>query len=388
MEEKVGKKSKGYSPFITICLFYLFRLFKIKKKKVVFCNYNGKGYGCNPKYIAEEMIRRDDGYELVWLSLVDNNDFPKEIRRVDYNSIKAIYELATAGIWVDNQRKLPHYKKRRSQFFIETWHGGGGPIKKIGADNPRNINNKPYEKTSRHMDKIVDVMISNSKWCTKIYRSAFLYTGKILEIGYPRNDIFFKPLLEIRHKVYDFFRIPSDHKIVLWAPTYRNGRELDKYRLDLEKLVLTLSKRFDSKWTVLVRLHPTMEHKAKEMSYSKHILNASSYGDIQELLVVSDVLISDYSSVISEFALTGRPIFLYATDIKEYRVERDFYIDYYSMPFPIAESNEELEQKVLDFNEKTYKEDVLCYLNKVGMLEKGEASAKVVDYITSSTGGM
>lgn len=379
----MSKKSKGYSPFIIRCFFYFFRVFRIRRKKVVFCNYNGKGYGCNPKYIAEEMIRRNNGYDLVWLTLVDSNEFPKEIRRVNYNSIKAIYELATAGIWVDNQRKLPHYKKRKSQCFIETWHGGGGPIKKIGADNPRNKDNKPYEKTSRHMDKIVNVMISNSKWCTKIYRSAFLYTGEILECGYPRNDIFFKPSLEIRQKVYDYFNIPPDYKIVLWAPTYRNGRELDKYRLDLEKLLVNLNKKFSSNWMVLVRLHPTMEHKAKEMNYSKYIINASPYNDIQELLVASDVLISDYSSVISEFALTGRPVFLYATDIQEYGIERDFYMDYYSMPFPIAESNEELEKKILAFDEEKYKEDVLCYLKDVGMLENGDASKKVVDYIES-----
>jgi CDP-glycerol glycerophosphotransferase len=381
MEAIVSKKGKGYSPFITTCFFYLFRLFKVKRKKVVFCNYNGKGYGCNPKYIAEEILRRNEGYDLVWLTLADSNDFPLKIRRVNYNSIKAIYELATAGFWVDNQRKLPHNKKRKSQCFIETWHGGGGPIKKIGADNPRNINNKPYEKTSIHMDKIVDVMISNSKWCSKIYRSAFLYTGKILEYGYPRNDIFFRPSLGIRNKVYDYFKISPDYKIVLWAPTYRNGRELDKYKLDLERLIVNLTKKFNSKWTVLIRLHPTMEHKSKEMKYSRHIINASSYGDIQELLVASDVLISDYSSVISEFALTGKPIFLYSTDIKEYGIERDFYMDYYSMPFPIAESNEELEEKILSFNENVYREDVLSYLDEVGMMEKGDASARVVDYI-------
>jgi CDP-glycerol glycerophosphotransferase len=208
-----------------------------------------------------------------------------------------------------------------------------------------------------------------------------LYTGKILEYGYPRNDIFFRPSLGIRNKVYDYFKISPDYKIVLWAPTYRNGRELDKYKLDLERLIVNLTKKFNSKWTVLIRLHPTMEHKSKEMKYSRHIINASSYGDIQELLVASDVLISDYSSVISEFALTGKPIFLYSTDIKEYGIERDFYMDYYSMPFPIAESNEELEEKILSFNENVYREDVLSYLDEVGMMEKGDASARVVDYI-------
>ncbi len=363
------------------CLFYLFRLFPIKQTKIVFCNYVGKGYGCNPKYIAEEIIRQKKDWDLVWLTDFPEASFPKEIRIVKYKSVKAVYELATAKVWVDNQRKLPHYRKRKSQLFIETWHGGGGPMKKIGADNPRNFDNKPYARTSKHMDKITNVMISNSTCCTKIYRSAFLYTGEIMECGYPRNDILLGDTSRVRNKIYDYFQLPSDRKTVLYAPTYRNSRTLDHYKLDMKGLREALAYKFGGIWTVFLRLHPTMIEKAGDAMYSEYILNATDYDDMQELLSGSDILISDYSSVISEFALTGKPILLFATDVYEYAVERDFYVDYFTLPFPIAKDNTELVRNINEFDYEVYQKDVAEYLKSVGMADQGYASKRVVKYI-------
>lgn len=373
------KKENHFRNAKIAMLFYVYRIFPIRRNKVVFCNYVGKGYGCNPKYIAEELIRRGGKWELVWLTDNLDNKFPAEIRPVKYESAKAIYELATAGIWIDNQRKLPYYKKRKRQKFIETWHGGGGPMKKIGADNPRNYDNKPYAKTTNHMNKVVNLMISNSKCCTRIYRSAFLYQGEVLECGYPRNDILTKNLLYFKNKVYQYFNLSTDQKTILYAPTYRNSRDLGQYELDMELVHQSLTKRFSGSWNLLIRLHPTMVEKAKGLAFSEHILNASGYDDMQELLAGCDILISDYSSVISEFAITGKPIFLFATDVKEYAVERDFYIDYYTLPFPIAENNDELTKNILFFNEVEYKNNVERYLNDVGMIENGNAAEKIVN---------
>lgn len=375
------KRISSFSKFRISSLFYFFRLVPIKKTKVVFCNYVGKGYGCNPKYIAEEIIRRKKKWDLVWLTDDMENIFPPEIRAVKYESSRAIYELATAGVWVDNQRKLPYYKKRKAQCFIETWHGGGGPMKKIGADNPRNFNNKPYEKTSRHMDKIVNVMISNSGSCTRIYRSAFLYNGYIMECGYPRNDILLQDTRDYRQKIIEYFNLPEQQKTVLYAPTYRNERNLQHYELDTRLLVETLAKAFGGSWTVLLRLHPTMLFRAKEARYNDYVRNASEYDDMQELLAGADILISDYSCVISEFALTGKPVFLYASDIQEYAVERDFYTDYYALPFPIAGNNEELMDNIMGFNAENYNPRVTEYLIDVEMADRGHASELVVNYI-------
>ncbi|MBE5963202.1 MAG: glycerophosphotransferase [Lachnospiraceae bacterium] len=362
-------------------LFYLFRIVPIKQNKIVFCNYLGKGYGCNPKYIAEEIIKQKKDWELVWLTENMNASFPKEIKKVRYESVRSIFELATAGVWIDNQRKLYYNRKRRKQYFIETWHGGGGPMKKIGADNPRNFGNKPYERTSKHMDRIVDLMISNSTCCSKIYRSAFLYTGEILECGYPRNDILAGEWYGYKEKVYAFFGLPMETKTVLYAPTYRNGRKLDQYQLDLVMLREELHKRFGGEWVVLMRLHPTMAKKADYVTYSSEVRNASVYDDTQELLAGCDILISDYSSVISEFALTKKPVFLYATDVKEYAVERDFYIDYYTLPFPIAENNQQLKHNIETFQDLEYKEKVEDYLRLVGMKDQGRAANTIVQRI-------
>lgn len=361
------------------CLYRIFSLLPIKKNKVVFSNYVGKGYGCNPKYIAEEIIKRHPDWDLVWMTKNTSDAFPPEIRPVKYESVRNIYELATAGIWIDNQRKLPYHKKREQQFFLETWHGGGIPMKKIGADNPANFDNEPYHQTSLHMNRITNLMISNSKACTEIFHRAFLYDGEILECGYPRNDILVRNSNSFHDLICKHYELPVMEKLALYAPTYRKGRKLDQYLLDTSQISKALSTHFGGNWTILLRLHPTMQEKANEYHYDKTCINATCYNDTQELLAGCDVLISDYSSVISEFALTHKPVFLYANDIKDYAVERDFYTDYYSLPFPIAESNEQLIKNIINYNIDYYQDKLSKFFTDIGMTESGTAASQVVD---------
>lgn len=354
--------------------YYAFRIFPIRKNKVVFCNYNGKGFGCNPKYIALELMAREEDWDIVWLTKDRKGKFPKGIRVIEWDSRQAVYELATAGAWVDNQRKLWYHRKRRKQFFVETWHGGAGPIKKIGADNPANIGNKPYEHTSRHMDKIVNIMISNGRMRSEIYRRAFLYTGEILECGAPRNDILVKGWEAYAPRIKAYFGLPADSRIVIYAPTYRKGRRTDQIKLQGETVLQALQERFGGEWYMLKRLHPTMENRAEELSYTERILNASGYDDMQELMAGADVLISDYSSVISEFSIMKKPIFLYAEDIDAYGVERDFYMDYFKLPYSVSKTEAELLESIHAFDEEAYKEQLNQYHEEIGSKERGEAS--------------
>ncbi len=361
-------------------LYYIFRIFPIKRNKIVFCNYVGKGYGCNPKYIAEELIARKNGIDMVWMTKDITLPFPKTIRVVKWESVKAIYELSTAKVWVDNQRKLPYNKKRKGQYFIETWHGGT-PLKKIGADNPLNKNDLPYKKTSIHMDKIVNLMIANCSWVSKVYRSAFLYTGKILECGYPRNDILIYKTDKYNKQVRKYYHLENNIKLVLYAPTYRKGRKTDMYKLDYNLLCASLEKRFGGKWKVLVRLHPTMAEKSNELHYTEDVINVSGYDDMQELMAGTDVLISDYSTIIGEFPLSGKPVFLFATDRESYAKERDFYYDYDKLPFPQAETNIGLAKVIENFDESKYVDSLKKYYQIIGRKDYGNASAKVADII-------
>ena len=365
----------------TALLYYLYRVKPIDMHKVVFCNYNGKGYGCNPKYIAEALIRRHPDWDYVWLVENDNMNFPKEIRTVKYNSNESIYELATAGVWIDNQRKLWFHRKRKKQFFIETWHGGGIPMKKIGIDNPNNVNNKPYEHTSKHMNKIANVMITNSDTCAEAFKKAFLYTHDMVVCGYPRSDILLGELEPYREKVRKYYNLNSNDNIILYAPTYRNGRKLDKYDLDYERIIEAFEEKYGGNWKLFLRLHPSMRNKSKDIQHNDKVIDTSLYEDMQELLAASDVVISDYSSIVSEFALTKKPIFLYANDIDEYSKERDFYCDYFALPFSIAKTNEELIKNIKEFKLDGYSERIDECFKKYGVKETGKASESIADMI-------
>ena len=366
-----------YSVFFSIlCL--AMRVFPIKKK-IVCCNMKGKRYGDNPKYVIDEIVKRGLDYEIVWLLKEDDIELPTEIRRVPYNILSIAYELATAKIWIDSNTKQYGTLKRKNQLFIQTWHGSYG-LKKVYGDIPEKITSID-KKTMRYNSKITDLMISNSCQTSEIYRRAFWYKGEILECGSPRNDIFFENEEKYKEKVSSYFKIQGK-KIALYAPTFRNNFATDVFKLDYVKLKTNLEKKYGGEWVVLVRLHPNNIADADTfMTYNDEIINATGYSVMQELLVASDVLITDYSSCMFDFVTTGKKCFLYATDVEEYRKERDYYFDLNELPFPLAENNDEMEYNILNFDEIEYKKGLEKLFKQVGLCESGIASGQVVDYI-------
>ena len=208
-----------------------------------------------------------------------------------------------------------------------------------------------------------------------------MYDRPILNCGYPRNDILVGLVEPYEKKIRKYFRLEEDVKLVLYAPTYRKGRELDKYTLDYDVVLDALTKKFGGNWKMLLKLHPTMRQRSEELKYEDNLIDASYYEDMQELLAGSNVLISDYSSVITEFAFTKKPVFLYATDISDYAGERDFYCDYYSLPFSIAQNNSQLVENIFKFESKTYGEGIVKCFEKFGIKESGNAAGIVADII-------
>ena len=162
-------------------------IFKINNKKIVFDNFNGKGFGCNPKYIATELIKENVDCDMVWLVNDMNTEMPKEIRKVKYGSFKSYYELTTAKIWIDNVRNYKGIPKKKKQFYIQTWHASIG-FKKCEADIEKLLPEQ-YVKEAKNDGQITDLMISDSNFVTNVFKSAFWYNGKIEQIGLPRNDI-------------------------------------------------------------------------------------------------------------------------------------------------------------------------------------------------------
>lgn len=372
-------------------LFTLFKIFPLQDK-VVFSSYWGKNYDDNPKYISDELLKNNKNIKQVWL----NNSEKKlntntNIKVVKWGSISMIYELATAKVWVDNHTKPVWVSKRKNQLYIETWHGGLG-MKKIEADMGKNLTSEA-RKQIMHNSEMADLFISNSDFLTKIYKRAFWYKGPILECGFPRNDIFFYPkneLQDIKEKVYRELNINKNNNVVLYAPTFRKYENLNVYDIDFERLMNALNKKFSENFTVLIRLHPRIRHLSKNItSFNDNIIDASYYDDMQELIIASDVFITDYSSGIFDFALMERPGFLYAKDIQEYEKERGLYFDLNTLPFPLAKNNEQLEKNILDFDENIYKENLMDYFDSVGLKEKGTAKGKItkiiLDYINKGS---
>ena len=301
-------------------------IFKINNKKIVFDNFNGKGFGCNPKYIATELIKENVDCDMVWLVNDMNTEMPKEIRKVKYGSFKSYYELTTAKIWIDNVRNYKGIPKKKKQFYIQTWHASIG-FKKCEADIEKLLPEQ-YVKEAKNDGQITDLMISDSNFVTNVFKSAFWYNGKIEQIGLPRNDILNELPEKIKKKVYDYFKIEYSKKIVIYAPTFRKEEKEDYIKFDYHKCCKILSEKFGGEFVLLIRLHPNDVEHAKQIKEDEFVKNATLYPDIQELLAVSEVGITDYSSVAFDLAIVGKPVFLLCKDYENFiKKERDLFFD-------------------------------------------------------------
>lgn len=365
-------------------LWHLFRILPVKKNKIVFVSYYGRGYSDSPKYIAEALLKKNAPMEYVWIANdPENANLPEGFKTAKMNSFSHIYHMSTAGFWVDNARKYWCLKKK-SQRYIQTWHGGFG-LKKIEKDAFDKLE-PDYIRMATMDASMTDLMTSNSKTLTKLYRDAFWYEeGEILECGLPRNDRLFNYTDEDVARIKKNLNLSDDVKIALYAPTFRADKSLTAYDMDYKRCAENLSKRFGGKWVVLLRLHPNVFKLSANIEFDNEtVFNASQYNDIQELYMISDLTITDYSSVMFDFMLTGRPCLLYASDVEEYRKDRDFFVTVDSLPFPLSENNDQLEETILSFDESAYDEKVKEFYDYHGFCDSGHASDDVADWILNN----
>lgn len=364
----------------------------IQKYKIVFDNFNGNSYGCNPKYIAEEIIKRNLPYELVWLvknvkAETRKNVFPSQIRLVGITSKQALKELAEAKIWIDNQRKNYFLKKgltkKEGQYYIQTWHGSFG-IKKLDAD-VKAFNeewNQEWVKRAKYESSVMDYFISNSTFDNEVVAKALWFDNEIKQFGHPRNDIFFKDTKEIRKKVCKYYDIPENKKIFLYVPSFRDNGDINWYNIDYNKILEALTAKFGGEWICISRLHPRAKKFDKVLiPECDNVVDGTFYPDIQELLVSADVACTDYSSCIYDFILSKKPGFIYATDIEKYNTSRGFYFSLEDGPCPVAKDNNEFVRNIESFDIDKYQQKVELFLESKGSMEDGHASERVVDLI-------
>ena len=165
--------------------------------------------------------------------------------------------------------------------------------------------------------------------------------------------------------------------MVIYAPTFRYDGNMDVYTVDCERILKLLNSKGGS-WKMLIRLHPNIAEKADFFEYNEDIINASTYTDMQELLLASDILITDYSSTVFEFSAMQKASYIYATDIDEYQSIRGLKQDFFKMPFRVCKTNEELLEIMQEYS-KEYAEDVAAKFNEIfGSVDNGTASKQVV----------
>ena len=382
-----GLKSEQY--------FRRYRLLPIKKNKIVIIRHAGKGYGCHSKYIVQELLKRDKKYEIIWLVNDVYEKFPEGVKQVEFNVKNRMYHMATARVWINNDVLLSDTRKRRNQIYINTWHGTGISLKKFYLDVPDSLSESAKERV-RLDARLADIYLAASKSIAEIYHTAFEYHKKIVISGSPRVDILVQNDTETKALIREKLGLSENQNLVLYAPTYRQEKQTKTtigknlfLDLDVERIKDVLKEKFGGDWIFSIRLHPIAKKVETSVFEKLGILNLTYYSDVQEILLVADVLITDYSSIMFDMGYANKKVFLFAPDVKDYMAdERSFYIDMNDLPFAVCKSQKELEEEILTHDEQEYVSKVKSFNRNFAVREDGGASARVADLISTYIEGV
>jgi len=377
------------------CWYY--RNFKpIQNNKIVFSQFAGQGYGCNPRAICDEFLKRDAGYDLVWIlnKKIKKEDagIPEGVRIATDKQVS--YELETAKVWINNIHfnVLLHegVKKRKGTIYLNTFHGG---ITLKNQVTDKKTYNPEIEKMLKermyHRDaEYVDYITCGCDMEVHVLEEFFYRQGEIVKLGDARTDMLVNGAPEIEKKVRDFYGIDEKTKIAIYAPTFRADKKLDCYNLEFDRILDYLEERDGCPWIMLIRLHPRLASQTDEIvPKSLRYINAAEYTDMQELAVASDLMISDYSSVITDFMLTRKPGFMYVPDLDRYLEKRGMYFEMDELPFPYARTNDEFMENLKNFDEAAYRCKVDAFIKKIGYIDDGQSAKRIVDFLIEKMEG-
>jgi len=298
---------------------------------------------------------------------------PSYVKCVDsHNKMLLLKMYFSSAVIVINNR-IPLFKKKEGQFIIQTWHGDRA-FKKVLYDDYG-----IYPAESK--EGFCDLAIAGSEYGKQQYISAFGYKGRILIQGTPRNDILVSSDNASKEEMRKQLGLPLDKNLVLYAPTLRNENVNEKTaqnsRIDVEKTLAALEECQGGEWVCLMRAHPTVCDLCG-VEYGEKIINATHYEDMAEILLVSDMLITDYSSCAGDFALLNKPIVLFHSDVNEYlEKDRTFYFDIEESPYYVAHNQQELEAIIQKLNQQDVEKNCKDILDFYETTESGKASETV-----------
>lgn len=375
----------------------------VDDKLLIFGAYNGKSYACSPKAVYKYMVHKEEfkEYRFVWFF-----DKPEDYKFLESNRNTTVVKkgssecekyLHQAKYWIFNFRAMDHWMPSKQQVYVQCWHGT--PLKRLGYDitNSDNAMNSVAEIKSKYRSdaKRFDYMVSPCEFVTEKFTSAWNLkaVGKsesVLEIGYPRNDFLniYTPS-DIRKIKEKLCLEECNKKVILYAPTWRDNQHdaekgyVYKNPVDFD----FLRKYLEDEYIILFRAHYLVADCFDFKAYKNFIYDVSAYDDINELYIISDVLITDYSSVFFDYAILERPMLFYMYDMEEYRDEmRGFYLDVKQLPGPIMKTEKELVDiiKSLDFIGED--DNIKRFNEEYNKMNDGNASKRLVEHVIKCQG--
>ena len=390
--------------------FYFCRIFPVQKNRISVCSFEGKGgFGCNPKYLVEELHKRNPNYEFVWFVNDMRKQFPDYVKKVPNTLWSRAYWLSTSKVWIDNYRKPYGTCKRKKQYYLNVNHYTIG-IKCTGLWRGKGFSKMAYLVSKNDSDMIDDLVI-DSDWCEQVSPKGLVYEGTYLKTGAPRCDILYGDRSKYKEQFKEKHNLPADARVIMFAPTFREGVTDGKrsvyseiWTIDFKRLIGNLEKKFGGIWYICIRVHPQLaptfqEYKNDEIQ--ERLIDESQADDMYEILAGMDAYITDYSSACFEAGFARIPVFIYADDIQKYADDRgslmwnlatdpldnvtnnkavtpDFELVF---PFQIAVDNDCLEKNIVSFDEEAYNERLQKTYEDMGLIFDGKAGEKLASFI-------
>lgn len=373
--------------FLYQIVFSIFNIFPVKNKITFIVSF-----GDNSLAVFEEMQKREVDTSYVFLykrSCKYNIDDLDGVTPIPFESgnifyyFKSIYHLATSKtIIIDNYYGfLSAVRFKKNVECIQLWHAAGA-IKKFGLEDQSNqLRSSRATKRFKKVYKQFHKTVVGSESMANIFSQAFnLNAENILRTGVPRTDLFYDKEKEftVKEKLRIELPVIQEKKVILYVPTYRD-HQIDRFDLKLD--LNLLKQELGDEYIVLLRLHPAIKNKSNyESEFPGFVYDFSSYLDVNELLYITDILISDYSSIPFEYAIMNKPMVFYAYDLDEYTTDRGLWDNYQSMvPGKITKTTAEVisQIKTHDFNY----EDIRKFAELWNEYSNGASCENLVNYI-------
>lgn len=377
---------------------YYFYRYSTKKNYIIFESFGGRKYTCSPKFMYEKMIEMEEfkDYIFIWSFTNPENHCVKKnknLRIVKHNSKEYYKYLSSSKYWIVNSIIDESIRKKKDQVYVQCWHGT--PLKRLRCDinvEGSSLNTISEIRKRNDLDAArFDYFLSPSKYSTEKFVSAFnlkkLHEKNIIiEHGYPRNDSLFTYDSKIVDEIKKDIGVPKSKKVIFYLPTFRDNQHTSglgytyKTELDLE----SLKEKFSKDYVLLFSPHYFVANSIDFDKYKGFVYNVADHDDINELFIISDLVITDYSSIFFDFANLKRPMIFYMYDFDEYKGKlRDFYMDLNELPGPITKTQDELEKAIfnVDKDKKKYEKKYEKFNNKFNYLDDKDSSLRVIKAI-------